>query len=280
MSRVRYGIGCSVLLGVLLCTVVRAAPTPVPGTAPFTDPSGRYTFQTPPEWQPQPVTAQRATRSWRSENPAGSFQVDTAPVAAGTTLDDYLRQVVANIKQTIPDASVDTGKAQALTLSGLPARRLDYTGTVQGNRMQMAHVVALQNDIAYVLTASAAPATAGPFMDRVRIVLDSFAFLTPTVAAPKKGDGGGRTALVLLVAIALLALLGLLLWGRTRGRRMHRQRTLTAPIVGLGGSEDGPPGMPVPDDPHAYSDSATTPLALHGTSAMPTEAEPERRYPS
>lgn len=270
-GRSRYGAGGALLLGLLLCATVNAAATPIAGSATFTDPSGRYALSVPPEWQSAAGT--EASRAWQSQNPAGSFRVDTAAVAPGTTLDDYTRRVAADAKQRIPDADVDAGKAQSLTLGGLPARRLDYTGTAQGTRLQMAHIVALQNNVAYVLTASAPPASAGPFMDRVRAVLDSFSFLTPT-AAPAKGDNTGRILAAMLAVIALLALVGLLRWRRARRQRLHRRRTPTQPITGLG----GPPGVPVPDDPPAkYPDSPTAPLALGDTTALPAATDAERR---
>jgi hypothetical protein len=277
-------VGCGILLGALmLSSVVGAAATPVAGTTTFTDPNGRYAFQVPQEWQAAQTGAQGTLAAWQSLDPPGNFQVSTAPLAAGTTLDDFGAQLVKSINAYYPDANVDASKAQSLTLGGLPARRLDYSGTTQGTRFQLAQFFLVQGTTGYSMNAVALPSNFGRFMDRVRVVLDSFT--VPHAAAPASRGGRDKGTIVafILLLIAMLALIGLLLWRRNHpSRRARRDITGTQPMAVPPTGASAPPGVPVASgSPTDTTDLfATHAMPLNGPTAADTPPEGEPRYHS
>lgn len=264
------------------CTSVGAAPTPTAGPPRFTDPSGRFSFHLPPEWQSRSGGAPGTIAAWQSQNPPGNFEVAAGAVSAGTTLDAYVTQVIPGIKVYFPDATVDASKARSLTLGGLPARRLDYTGTAQGIRLQVAQVLALQNNVAYTLTIVTSPATFAPFMERAHIALDSFAFLMPTITpANKSGNNAARAFLLVVGLLALVLLITFLAWGRTqKTRRASAQAATTLPMYSLTDAAPSPPGLPAtPTSAHRYpGDSALHAISLNGATATLSLAEAEQRF--
>lgn len=260
------------LSALVLCSVVGAAPTPAPGAPTFTDPNGRFSFHVPQEWQSRQAGVAGTIAAWQSTDPAGTFQISTVALAAGTTLDGFVAQSVPGIKGYFPDANVDASKAQSLTLGGQPARRLDYAGTSQGTRVQLAQTFTVQNGVGYGLTAVALPGNFARFMDRARVALDSFAFLQPTVA-PASTGGRDKGLLIAFIAllIAMLALIGVLLRNRNRRpRRTSREIAATRPLTDLGAPASAPPGIPAPP-----ADYTNTPAAYAvGANGAPTAELP------
>lgn len=210
-----------VLLAVSLSPVTGAAPTPAPDTATFRDPDGRFALQVPADWQMRQSTVAETVASWRSAPPVGVFSISTE-AAPALSLDRYQQVSIESIKRQNPGVVVDTTKVQSLTLGGLPARRLEYTYTSQGAQVQVANVFALQNDVAYVLTFGATPDNLAPFLDRSRIVLDSFAFLKPTVASSRAGGGIAQVAGYLVGMLLTLAAIPALIIYLVRRRKRTR----------------------------------------------------------
>jgi hypothetical protein len=143
----------------------------------FIDPQGQFRFTKPMGWflerQPDPDFVVQLN----TDTPPGSFSVATEAVVPGLTLVRYMDAGVAHVQKSVAGYQPGPGGRQRVTLGGEPAESIDYFAIVGGTRLYFQQVIALRDDIVYVLTFNTQPNDRNAYFNEAQIVFDSWRFL-------------------------------------------------------------------------------------------------------
>lgn len=143
----------------------------------YTDPQGRYTLTIPQGWRVQVTNGVDVDFEATPAALKGAFQIAAEDVGAGITLDDYAIGTMDSIKGSISSFQSLQGGIQETTISGMPARRFDFSGQDGATMLRAAVFVVKKGTIAYGLLIAAAPEDFDAVFAQAKQFVDSFAFL-------------------------------------------------------------------------------------------------------
>ena len=130
---------------------------PVGAATTFTDPQNTFIFAVPDGWQPDMSAANPGiVVQYLTTNPDGAFNVTTAPLPDGITIDAVPALVISRLSQQYADfQQTNLGTA---TVAGEPGSELDYTATnSNGTLIATAQIMVQHNGTLYFLTLAARP---------------------------------------------------------------------------------------------------------------------------
>lgn len=144
----------------------------------YTDPQGRYTLTIPQGWRVQLTNGVDIDFQAAAPMPIqGAFQIAAEDVGAGITLDDYAVGTMDSIKSSVTSYTPDPGGIQQTTISGMPARRFDFSGKDGSTPLRAAVFVVKKDTVAYGFLIIAAPADFDTVFAQAKQFIDTFAFL-------------------------------------------------------------------------------------------------------
>jgi hypothetical protein len=146
------------------------------GLTMYTDPQGRFSFSHPAAWLRETSSAQSVAVQFTGTNPILSVNVVVGPLPANISPDQYLPRALDQIKQTIPDVAV-VG-SMPLQVGGEQAIQVDYTGTVNTNKLSFSQIFVGHKANAYALTLVSQPADIDRAKQQAIIVIQTWKFLT------------------------------------------------------------------------------------------------------
>lgn len=141
----------------------------------YTDPQKHFSFTVPSGWQIQQTQVPGITVQFVSDRLQGNVNI-IAEDAPNTTLDQYVRTTIANIKRSYPDFVLAPTGVQATTLGGKPAQKYEFSGVQQQTRIRITQVAAISGDIAYIMTFTVRVEDADVFADQANAILMTFTF--------------------------------------------------------------------------------------------------------
>jgi hypothetical protein len=154
-----------------------ASSGPPAGFTAFTNESPAFTIAYPATWKTTTkvsgaVVAFLAPASSGSDTFSENVNVLHQTVATGTTLQQYTDRSIQSAGQVVGDfKQVSAGTT---TLSGLPAERIEYTGTVSGASYHFFAEWAVTGTDAWVLTYTGQPAEFPTYLSDAQTTIASF----------------------------------------------------------------------------------------------------------
>ena len=143
----------------------------------YTDPQGRFKMTIPQGWRVQTTNGMDVDFEATPAALKGAFQIAAEDVGAGVTLDDYAIGTMDSIKGSISSFQSLQGGIQEATISGMPARRFDFSGTDGTTDVRAAVFVVKKGTTAYGFLIAADPADFDAVFAQAKQFIDSFAFL-------------------------------------------------------------------------------------------------------
>ena len=143
----------------------------------YTDPQGRYTLTIPQGWRVQSTNGMDIDFQAAPTGLQGAFQIAAEDVGTGITIDDYATGTVNSIKSSVTSYMPIQGGIQQTTISGMPARRFDFSGKDGTTPLRAAVFVVKKDTVAYGLLILAAPADFDAVFAQAKQFIDTFAFL-------------------------------------------------------------------------------------------------------
>lgn len=143
----------------------------------YTDPQGRYTLMIPQGWRVQVTNSTDIDFEATPAALKGAFQIAAEDVGTGVTLDDYATGTMDSIKSTVSSFQSLLGGIQEATISGMPARRFDFSGQDGTTMLRAAVFVVKKGTTAYGFLIAAAPEDFDSVFAQAKQFIDSFAFL-------------------------------------------------------------------------------------------------------
>jgi len=141
----------------------------------YTDPQKHFSFTVPSGWQIQQTQVPGISVQLVSDRLRGNVNV-VAEDAPNTTLDQYVRTTVANIKRSYPDFVLEPAGVQSTILGGKPAQKYEFSGMQQQTRIRVMQVVAMNGDTAYIMTFTVRIEDADVFAEQANAILTTFTF--------------------------------------------------------------------------------------------------------
>ena len=143
----------------------------------FTSTSPAFTIAHPSGWNTKTdvsgaIVAFVTPRSGSSDQFSENVNVLTETVPQGTTLEQYTAASLANADSVIQN--FQKLSSSTTTLSGLPAQRMEYSGSVSGKSLQFLAEWAVSGTTAWVLTYSAEPPSYQQYLSDATATIQSF----------------------------------------------------------------------------------------------------------
>ena len=157
-------------------TTAAGSTTAGAGLTTYTDPQGRFSFSHPAAWLQETSSAQSVAVQFTGTNPILSVNVVVGPLPPNISPDQYLPRALDQIKQTIPDVAV-VGSTP-LQVGGEQAIQVDYTGTVNNNKLSFTQIFVGHKANAYALTLVSQPADSDRAKQQAIVVIQTWKFLT------------------------------------------------------------------------------------------------------
>jgi hypothetical protein len=157
-------------------TTAAGSTTAGTGLTTYTDPQGRFSFSHPAAWLQETGSAQNVVVQFTGTNPILSVNVVVGPLPPNITPDQYLPRALDQIKQTIPDMAV-VGSTP-LQVGGEQGIQIDYTGTVNSNKLYFSQIFVGHKTNAYALTLVCQPADIDRAKQQAIVVIQTWKFLT------------------------------------------------------------------------------------------------------
>jgi len=143
----------------------------------YTDPQGRYTLTIPQGWRVQLTNGMDIDFQAAPTALQGAFQIAAEDIGAGITIDDYAVGTMDSIKSSVTSYTPIQGGIQQTTISGMPARRFDFSGKDGTTSLRAAVFVVKKDTTAYGFLIVAAPADFDAVFAQAKQFIDTFAFL-------------------------------------------------------------------------------------------------------
>jgi hypothetical protein len=144
----------------------------------YTDPQGRYTLMIPQGWRVQLTNG--VDIDFQAAAPTslqGAFQIAAEDIGTGITIDDYAIGTMNSIKSSVTSYTPVPGGIQQTTISGMPARRFDFSGQDGSTSLRAAVFVVKKDTTAYGFLIVAAPADFDAVFAQAKQFIDTFNFL-------------------------------------------------------------------------------------------------------
>ena len=156
---------------------VRSTAVGVSGSM-YKDPQGRYTFTIPQGWRVQQSSSAAADiQISPPQSLRGIVQIASEDVDPSTTLDDYANGMMDILQNSVTNYQTVPNSTQSLKISGIDARRFDFTGQQSGVTLKVAVFITRKDSSAYSLIVAAAPQDFDTVLAQARVTVDSFTFL-------------------------------------------------------------------------------------------------------
>jgi hypothetical protein len=143
----------------------------------YTDPQGRYTLQIPQGWRVQQTGTADIDFQAAPTSLKGAFQIAAEEIGTGLTIDDYAIGTMESIRQSVDSYQEIAGGIQQTTISGMPARRFDFSGMDGTTTLRAAVFVVKKGTTAYGFLIAADPADFDAVYAQAKQFIDTFAFL-------------------------------------------------------------------------------------------------------
>ena len=142
----------------------------------FIDPAGKFKIQYPSDWNPTTPTDNIVKVMFEAPpNPTTFSEVIKVRYAPGNyeaTLVDFVDEVLNNIRVYIPEfKKISTDDT---TISGLPAKKVIFTGQYDIGAVQEMMVFVIQNSDGYILTYTNSPQSFGSKLPNAQKIIHTF----------------------------------------------------------------------------------------------------------
>lgn len=163
---------------IVLLALVTTLPFSVGAATTFTDPQNTVSFQVPDGWQQDTTAANPGLIvQYITTNPSGAFNLVSAVLPDGTTLDAAILRVIAGLQAQYSD--YQQTNLSSVTVAGEQGTELDYTATSSaGTLVAVSQILVPHNGILYFLTLAAQPQDIGAIQTAGAPILLSWQWLS------------------------------------------------------------------------------------------------------
>jgi hypothetical protein len=154
------------------CTFNVGNVSPSPTSTTYTSARG-YTIKYLSDWgKPQEQSSGRlVVFTAPTNNVSENLNVQVMNLSTGSTLAAVTDDLMSNAENSDHFKPIETTDT---TLSGLPAHKIVFTATVDGDQLKVLQTWTVKDGKAYVITYKAAPSNYGTYLSEAQQMIDSF----------------------------------------------------------------------------------------------------------